>query len=70
MREHAEETKSGFAAALFKCKACTIGFYSKHSFKKHRKTDAHKVKEKEMLQMQLEDKEFSMRLKQGDTLNF
>ena len=70
MREHAEESKSGFAAAQFKCKACSISFYSKHSFKKHRKTDAHKVKEQELIQMQLEEKEFSMRQKQSDTLNF
>ena len=70
MREHAKETKSGFAAAPFKCKACSVGLYSKHSINEHRKTDAHKVKEKELIQMQLEGKEFSMRQKQSDTLNF
>ena len=30
----------------FKCRACTMSFYTKQQYSKHRKTDEHKAREK------------------------
>ena len=67
-KENGEESKSGYAAQ-FKCKACGVSISSKNAVKKHRKTEAHKIKEQELLQMHLEAEELSRRKKQRDTLN-
>ena len=36
------------SAAKYKCKACEYGFFAKKAYDKHRKTQGHKNKEKEI----------------------